>query len=484
MRLPRQASIFPTLLWSFFALLLSLPAIAAIGEGRVFGYAEANYPGLFSGTPSAGQASYLGREYSYQYYPGSNNYLAIDSSGFISILGDATDGDLIVVGSVSAFESTITVWENSAGRTGTTGADGTMSYQEAYDACYVGTPPFYTGTYCAAYANAIVAGSTPLAANQAGATAAGYTVVGTIGMGETTTTGTGSTGGTVSYQTAYDACYVGTPLLYTGTYCAAYANAIVAGSTPAAANQAGAAAAGSNVGNIGMGQIITATGTPYSSASGSTSMPTPGGFPANYADRARTDTEFFCPATPATSTVPAFPATSMWYSVVEGPCQAVDTAWYQIDACRTASASVTVQADIAHTVCWANNSLDPYRTRYVNNANYSASQYGLRQPTYNFLPDFYFVAGAATGGSGTSGTGTSGTGTSTGGGTDACSTQTYVGGANDPQVDTFCQIAQFDACMYAATGNAAYNTDKSRQCTVLNGLLPYLSTTWSCRYCP
>lgn len=80
----------------------------------------------------------------------------------------------------------------------------------------------------------------------------------------------------------------------------------------------------------------------------------------------------------------------------------------------------------------------------------------------------------ASGNSSTSGTG----------GADACSSQTYLGGADDPQVDTLCQIAQFDACMYQATGNVAYNSDKSNQCTVLNGLLPYLNTTWACRYCP
>ncbi|BBJ24380.1 hypothetical protein W01_23070 [Candidatus Nitrotoga sp. AM1P] len=76
-----------------------------------------------------------------------------------------------------------------------------------------------------------------------------------------------------TYQSAYDACYIGTPLLYTSNYCAAYANAIVAGSTPLVANQAGAVAAGSNVGNIGMGGAITATGTPYVPNAGPTPTP-------------------------------------------------------------------------------------------------------------------------------------------------------------------------------------------------------------------
>jgi hypothetical protein len=67
---------------------------------------------------------------------------------------------------------------------------------------------------------------------------------------------------TPTYKVAYDTCFVGTPALYTATYCAAYANTIVAGGTPVAANQAGATAAGSNVGNIGTGEVISSTGTP------------------------------------------------------------------------------------------------------------------------------------------------------------------------------------------------------------------------------
>ncbi len=65
-----------------------------------------------------------------------------------------------------------------------------------------------------------------------------------------------------SYQTAYNTCYVGTPILYTSVYCNAYANAMVAGSTAESANQAGANAAGGNVGNVGTGQVVTEVGTP------------------------------------------------------------------------------------------------------------------------------------------------------------------------------------------------------------------------------
>jgi hypothetical protein len=86
---------------------------------------------------------------------------------------------------------------------------------------------------------------------------------------------TGTTGGTAStYQSAFNACFDGTPALYSTAYCDAYANAIVAGSTAAAANLAGATAANSNVGNIGTGQAVSATGTPRTGTSTSTTTST------------------------------------------------------------------------------------------------------------------------------------------------------------------------------------------------------------------
>ena len=158
-----------------------------------------------------------------------------------------------------------------------------VTLQAAFDSCYGGTPVLYTGNYCSAYAYEIFAGGTPAAANLAGATAAGSNV-GNIGMGGTiTATGIPRTGSTATapvittLQAAYDSCYIGTPPLYTNTYCTNYAYAIAHGSTPAYANQVGAATSGSNVGNIGMGGTVTATGTPRSGSSttGSTSTGSP-----------------------------------------------------------------------------------------------------------------------------------------------------------------------------------------------------------------
>jgi len=167
--------------------------------------------------------------------------------------GTAPDRDL----ETSVYKSLETTGGTTTGpgTTPTPTAPVTTTLISAYDSCYSNPDLMYSRTYCSAYADAIVAGSTPAAANQAGATAAGSNV-GNIGMGGTATA-TGST----TLQSAYDSCYSNPDLMYSRTYCSAYADAIVAGSTPAAANQAGATAAGSNVGNIGMNGTLTATET-------------------------------------------------------------------------------------------------------------------------------------------------------------------------------------------------------------------------------
>lgn len=90
------------------------------------------------------------------------------------------------------------------------------------------------------------------------------------------------------------------------------------------------------------------------------------------------------------------------------------------------------------------------------------------------------AASAAMNGTGGT-TGTGGTGSAA-----ACSSLAYtpMSGSYDPQVDSYCQIAQVDACMYTATKNASYLTDKSNQCSTLKGLLQSVGSTANCRYCP
>lgn len=90
---------------------IALPNQASISDARVFAYAEANYPSLFAGAAMAGQ--YL--QYNYRYYQDSGNYLGIDTSGVIYILGPYTGGVITAVGPVEFFRSYITAWEATMG---------------------------------------------------------------------------------------------------------------------------------------------------------------------------------------------------------------------------------------------------------------------------------------------------------------------------------------------------------------------------------
>lgn len=84
-------------------------APAAISAARVFAYAEANYPSIFTGTAAAGQY----QQYDYRYYPAAGNYLAVDTAGIIFLLGPYTGGVITPVGPVELFRGYITTWEST-----------------------------------------------------------------------------------------------------------------------------------------------------------------------------------------------------------------------------------------------------------------------------------------------------------------------------------------------------------------------------------
>lgn len=88
-------------------LLAMTPTAFAVTDIQVFAYAEANYPSLFTGTATAGQY----QQYNYRYYPGSGNYLAVDTAGMIFVLGPFTGGVITSVGTVTDYASYITAWE-------------------------------------------------------------------------------------------------------------------------------------------------------------------------------------------------------------------------------------------------------------------------------------------------------------------------------------------------------------------------------------
>jgi len=79
----------------------------AITNQQVFAYVEANYPNFFKGSVSGGQV----QQFSYQYYAGSKNYLAVDTSGVIWVNGPDTGNKTIQIGPVSSFAGLISTWE-------------------------------------------------------------------------------------------------------------------------------------------------------------------------------------------------------------------------------------------------------------------------------------------------------------------------------------------------------------------------------------
>jgi hypothetical protein len=79
----------------------------AITNAEVFAYAVAKYPTLFPGTATSGQY----QQYDYRYYPGSQNYLAVDTSGMVYVLGPVSGGAITAVGTAASLAPVISAWE-------------------------------------------------------------------------------------------------------------------------------------------------------------------------------------------------------------------------------------------------------------------------------------------------------------------------------------------------------------------------------------
>lgn len=260
------------------------------------------------------------------------------------------------------------------------------------------------------------------------------------------TTGTPATSAS-SYQAAYNACYVGTPALYSSTYCQAYANAVVAGAGAAAANQAGADAARSNVGNIGMGGAVSSVGTPNpnisSASSGSSS--TGSGAPSYNSAYAE-----------------CYNGTPALYSTTY--CRAYATA-------RAAGQSATA-ANLAGATAAGSN---------VGNV-------GTGQPvTASGTPrSGGTTSGTSSGSTSGSSSGSTSGSSSSGGDLNAarqCQNQTYLGGWDNDQYDSYARLAQFDACLHRA-GFTEYDSEGRSVCNILAELVRETRSTMRTQYCP
>lgn len=102
--------------------LSPLAPAAEITNDQVFGFAAATYPDLFKGTFTAGV--YL--NYSYRFFPTTGNYLAVDTDGYISVLGPVSKGAILKVAPKASFEKAILAWEGSKA----TSTGGTITFSE------------------------------------------------------------------------------------------------------------------------------------------------------------------------------------------------------------------------------------------------------------------------------------------------------------------------------------------------------------------
>ena len=136
------------------------------------------------------------------------------------------------------------------------------------------------------------------------------------------------------------------------------------------------------------------------------------------------------------------------------------------------------QAEATYNTCLANNSTDPFKTRYLDAAQAATDRlnYFLNACPYPQVKRNGVCVDPVT-------TTTTAPGTSTG--ATACLTD-YTGPNSDPQVDSFCKLAAFDACLHRATQLTTYDAEGRSACATLSGLLSSIgaTNTYSCNYCP
>jgi len=130
--------------WLVASFLMLHLSVFALSNERVFAFAEANYPALFAGAPQEGWYG----AYHYRYYPQTGNYLGIDTSGLIALLGPATNDEISNVGPKLSFEPSITAWEASKVAAGVCSVAAESQFgvlRTAYSLCYRRLP---AGTGC------------------------------------------------------------------------------------------------------------------------------------------------------------------------------------------------------------------------------------------------------------------------------------------------------------------------------------------------
>lgn len=176
-----------------------IAAAASITNAQLFSWAAAAYSQFFSGTPAAAQFP----PYDLRYYPGSQTFLAVDTSGNVYVYGPASGNALLNVGMVDLFAPAVTAWE--ATQTNTTNFSGTY-YGQYTDSNGSGAFTMVIGTTgsVTGQGTRTCVGSCPSSGDYplSGSIAAGGSLSFTTSGGDVCN-GTAVSGGTISGTCAY-----------------------------------------------------------------------------------------------------------------------------------------------------------------------------------------------------------------------------------------------------------------------------------------
>jgi alpha-tubulin suppressor-like RCC1 family protein len=178
---------------------------------------------------------------------------------------------------------------------------------------------------------------------------------------------------------------------------------------------------------------------------------------------------------------------------LSGPCASADGNLRWANYCSSANYAT---ANINYLRCAADNSTGSYKTQYTADYNAAVQAGGSTNLAGTFCwylgtqpghYDAFGLCGPGAPANTSSVTSNGGLSASQVSAAQACATESYDNPQSrpyDPQIDSFCQLAQFDACLHRATNATTYDTEGRSACRIVTSLVQALGSNWSCRYCP
>ena len=196
------------------------------------------------------------------------------------------------------------------------------------------------------------------------------------------------------------------------------------------------------------------------------------------------------------------------HSVPNGPCGYQEKTYIQAYSCPYGKGSSAEGKALYQ--CLADNSTGAFKTTYQSTADSFSGKsapltcapgskpdsLGLScvtgTPTctrpkvldkfLNICVDSSTGSGSTGGSAGSGGTGLTAAQTAA---ANACaSLDNYQGMPDTPQIESYCKIAYFDACIDKAVGTTTYKAEATSMCSIIKELAGATGSTYQCRYCP